>query len=157
MFWVVIVVSTIVGPFFVEDGVKLNTKYYVLFLQTNFMPWINQRSKASKPKLFFMQDNAPSHAARFTKTFLERKGFKGNRFMEWPAQSPDLNCIENLWGIVKQQLYANGKQYRSKLELKHAVETVLASIESSTIKKLTSSMDSRLIKVLKVNGENIKM
>ena len=104
-----------------------------------------------------MHDNAPSHAAHFTTDFLQRKGFKEKRFMVWPAQSPDLNCIENLWGLLKQQLYANNKQYGSKPELKAAIEKILRDIEESTIKKLTSSMDARILKVVKANGEYIKM
>ena len=136
---------------------KMNSANYVDFLKSNFMPWFNSRPKTMKNRLIFMQDNAPSHAARSTVSFLEREGFKEKRLMAWPAQSPDLNCIENLWGILKQQLYANGKQYGSKVELKEAIVSVLSSIEASMIKKLTSSMDSRLINILQCNGENITM
>ena len=81
MFWAGIVQSTLVGPFFVEDGVKLNSANYVEFLNSNFMPWFNSRPKTVKNRLIFMQDNAPSHAARFTVSFLERKGFKEKRLM----------------------------------------------------------------------------
>ena len=82
---------------------------------------------------------------------------KEKRFMVWLAQSPDLNCIENLWGLAKQQLYANNKQYGSKPELKAAIERTLRGIEESTIKKLTSSMDARIMKVIKADGDYIKM
>ena len=77
--------------------------------------------------------------------------------MVWPAQSPDLNCIESLWGLVKPQLYANNKQYGSKPEMKAAIERTLSGIEESTIKKLTSSMDARIMKVVKADGDYIKM
>ena len=77
--------------------------------------------------------------------------------MVWLAQSPDLNCIENLWGLAKQQLYANNKQYGSKPELKAAIERILTDIEESTIQKMTSSMEARILKVVKANGEYIKM
>ena len=77
--------------------------------------------------------------------------------MVWPAQSPDLNCIENLLGLVKEQLYAKNKQYGIKPELKAAIERISRDIEESTIEKLTSSMDARIMKVVKANGEYIKM
>ena len=77
--------------------------------------------------------------------------------MVWLAHSPDLNCIENLWGLLKQRLYANNKQYSSKPDLKVAIESKLRDIEESTIMKLTSSMDARSVKVVKANGEYIKI
>ena len=76
--------------------------------------------------------------------------------MVWPAQSPDLNCFEMPWGIAKHDLYANGKQYQSKPELKEAVVNILSNIEGSLIIEITGYMDSR-IKVLKANKEYIKM
>lgn len=48
----------------------------------------------------FQHDNAPSHISKWTKAFLETN----LNDMTWPAQSPDIKPIENLWGIVKQRL-----------------------------------------------------
>ena len=31
--------------------------------------------------------------------------------IDWPSRSPDLNPIENIWGILAQNVYKNGKQY----------------------------------------------
>ena len=42
MFWDGIINSTLVGPFFVKEGVKMNSKNYVDFLQANFMQWFNR-------------------------------------------------------------------------------------------------------------------
>ena len=45
--------------------------------------------------------------------YLGSVGFKNKTMMIWPRNSPDLNTIENLWSIVKQRVYADGKQYSS--------------------------------------------
>ena len=43
------------------------------------------------------------------------------KIMEWPARSPDLNPIENLWGILAKEVYQDGRQFDRVSELRDCV------------------------------------
>ena len=96
MICAIIITKELVGPFRVEDGVKRKSKSYCEFLEQYFFEWLDNQPIAKCRSLIFMQDNAPSHASKFTESWLKEKGFVGESYMNWPANSCDLNPIENL-------------------------------------------------------------
>ncbi len=49
----------------------------------------------------FQQDLAPAHTTKSTRSWLNDHGVG---VLDWPANSPDLKRIENLWSIVKRKM-----------------------------------------------------
>jgi hypothetical protein len=93
-------------------------------------------------------DRAPAHTAKSTKQFLAAKGI---RIVEdWPGNSPDLNPIENAWGVTKQQVH--GKQYTKLDDLKEAACNHWDALSTTALRNLMLSIPRRLKKVLKLNG-----
>ena len=76
--------------------------------------------------------------------------------MDWPPQSPDLNPIENLWSIIKRKVYEKGRQFGKKKELWERILEVSSQIAPEVVKKLTSSVDGRLVKLIQNSGKQIK-
>ena len=78
------------GPLVRLHG-KINASVYKEILKKYVVT--NLRTAINQPAVF-MQDNAPYYAVKFVKTFLSEEDVT---VMESPAQSPDMNPIENVW------------------------------------------------------------
>ena len=76
--------------------------------------------------------------------------------LNWPSRSPDLNIMENLWGILVRSVYENGRQFSSKEELKNAILFSWANINKKDIKSLYDSIPNRIFEVIKNNGGTTK-
>jgi transposase len=104
-----------------------------------------------QPDWVFMQDNASIHRSLHTKKWIDDSQIK---VLEWPANSPDLNPIENLWGLLARAVYANGRQFNSREELKSEVLKQWDLMCEETLTTLVKSMPNRIIEVISLKGSN---
>ena len=99
------------------------------------------------------QDNAAIHNASVTKKFLLEPKIK---LLDHSACSPDLNPIENLWGLIVVQVYEGGWQYSAISELKNAVLDVWEKLLSVQLQKLADRMPNQIFEVIKAHGRSTK-
>ena len=74
------------------------------------------------------------------------------KVVDWPAQNPDLNPLENLWAIVKQRVYNFPTPPKNKDELWACVQEVWYSITLEECHKLVASVPERIQAVIKSKG-----
>ena len=78
---------------------RFNSEKYVRLLRDHFLPAF--REMRATPALL-MQDNSPIHTAGNTMDFLE--GEDDIALLPWVARGPDMNPIENVWGLMTCEL-----------------------------------------------------
>jgi transposase len=101
----------------------------------------------------FQQDNASIHTSFETRAFFEEHNVP---LLGWPALSPDLNPIENVWGCLARMVYANGRQFSTIGELEGEILRQWKALEHDLFLKLIGSMKSRCIDVLEGKGSCTK-
>ena len=66
----------------------------------------------------------------------------------WPAQSPDLNIIENIWRRIKRELQNTAQNINTPDELFHAIHDLWISYQQQYIQNLYNSIPRRMIQRL---------
>jgi transposase len=139
--------GTGLGPLVLVEG-KLNHLGYIELLEKNLLPWIY--SKFNHRKYFFQHDNAPVHTAKGVKTWISENNIK--MLPNWPAQSPDLNPIENLWDTLQKQVRNRDQRPANIHELYAALQEEWERIPRHTYRKLINSMPKRVDECIEKQG-----
>lgn len=129
---------------------KMNAERYVELLDSELIEFAGSNYGDS---WIFQQDNAPIHNARHTKKFFEERNIP---VLKWPAVSPDLNPIENLWGILSKAVYNNGRQFDNLKSLKTAIVEEWAKLDEEILRRLIDSMPRRITSVQINRGNHTK-
>ena len=74
----------------------------------------------NREQLILMEDGAPVHRSLLPLKWRQAHGVKK---LNWPANSPDLNPIENVWKIVKDLLRHRGRP-RNKEDTVQTIQSV---------------------------------
>lgn len=130
----------------------LNQQNYVNDILTpNVLP-----HKHDKPDMIFQQDGAGPHRANSVKKWLIDNDIEK---INWPAQSPDLNPIENLWNMLKEEIGPlNHIGPNQKEELVAIINAAWDRVRNKPriLRKLYGSMGKRLQQVITNRGAQTK-
>ena len=116
---------------------RLDAERYIDILGNCLLPAID--FFRSEDKIIFQQDNAPCHRARIIKDWFEENEVD---LLEWPAYSPDLNCIENLWSWLDKKLAKI--EIENLDQLRTEVSRLLQNVPIDICQNMINSMPNRL-------------
>lgn len=133
---------------------RANGQTYLEVLQTIMVPTVRTvYPQLDVPEFYFFQDNCPIHRARVVQEWL--RGQPQIKTVPWPSRSPDLNPIENLWGLMVQRW--DSRAERTKEALVTHCEQVWDTFRGSNLcEVLARSMRSRCDAVIDAGGAATK-
>jgi transposase len=101
------------------------------------------------PQAVLQDDNARPHRARLVDNFIQQTGVTR---MEWPACSPDLNPIENLWDHLHRRVRENNQPPQTLQQLLVLLQMEWELIPQATLRTLVESMRRRCMECLANRG-----
>ena len=140
------------GPLVLIKG-TLDAKKYIDLLKKYLIPFINELKNNNNDEFIFQEDNAPCHTAIITRNWKIKSNIN---VLPWPAQSPDLNPIENLWNELKRKLKKNEIKAKNKKESFNLLKDEWYKTNPRIINNLIESMPCRINAVLKSKGNQTR-
>ena len=132
---------------------RMNSDIYVnQVLKELGLPFY-ERCIRERGYMLWMDDGAGYHTSKSTTKWRLQAGLIR---MDWPAQSPDLNPIENLWRIIKLRVSGRRHRIHSVDEMKRAIQEEWEKLTEEDFRKCIESMPKRCRLVIKARGGSIK-
>lgn len=141
------------GKLFVHRLIgSVDSAKYIHVLEHHAFPWIFEEE--GQEDWIFQQDNCPAHTSSQTRSWFEERSLV---VLPWPSRSPDLNPIENAWGMISELVYVRGA-FKSDDELWSAIQKAVVDLNTNRkqdLLNLTRSMPRRCRKVIELRGDTI--
>ncbi|KAL4467966.1 hypothetical protein ABPG72_021747 [Tetrahymena utriculariae] len=104
-----------------------------------------------RKKWILIEDNDPKHTSRASKA--KREELNIERLDDWPASSPDLNPVENIWNWLKHQV--EKERVTTKEQLVESIQNNWNLIDIDFISPFIQSFPNRLQMVINNQGLTI--
>ena len=138
------------GPLVRLEG-RVTANIYIEMLENYLIPFINDLE--NKDDYTFQEDNAPIHTAKIAKKWKSDNNIKS---LPWPAQSPDLNPIENLWDELERQVRKHKPLPKNPNDLWEILQEEWLKLDVNKYKNLVDSMPRRIEAVIINKGNPTK-
>ena len=122
------------------------TEYIEIMRSSEMIEKLNE--KFGEGQWMFVQDGAPAHTAKTVTDYLTSQKVKV--MPGWPPNSPDLNPIEMLWGVMKRRV----RGVPAGANIFETLKVTWQMTEEETIDKMVTSFFDRCRLVLRLNGES---
>jgi transposase len=101
-----------------------------------------------------MEDGAPIHRSNAPLFWRQENGVE--KIMDWPAQSPDLNPIENLWYKMKLVVNLKANNMMMYADFTEVIQSAWDSITPENFNHLIDSMPRRMQAVIDAKGASTR-
>ncbi|GFT24921.1 transposable element Tcb1 transposase [Trichonephila clavipes] len=115
-------------------------------------PIVRLYAAAVGPTIVLMDDNARPHRADIVDDYMESEGIAR---MAWPAYSPDLNPIENLWDVLGRAVSSRFPPPATLIELETVLPEEWRLLNSVVVDHLIGSMVRRCKHCIQMRGDHI--
>lgn len=122
MVWMMVQPNGLLSYHFING--KIKSTDYINLMKNKILPIIFLNYGRD---FYLQQDNAPIHASKESMAFFKNSEIP---ILKWPARSPDLNIVEDMWKHISEAVY-NGPQYRTKEQLREAIKKAVYEINSN--------------------------
>ncbi len=130
----------------------MDMKLYVEILNDDLLGTLKDL-EINKKDVYFQQDNNPKHTSCLTQDWFKQKKLDK---LDWPASSPDMNIIKNLWEYLEWRVCTQSPLPRNSEEMWVALQEEWKSIEEGYVKRLYQSMPERMAALIKAKGSHTR-
>ena len=122
---------------------NMNTEKYISVFDDNLWPVIARHF--SNRLWIFQEDNAPCHVSVSANQWKEGNDIHN---FPWPAQSPYLNIIENVWKVLNIQVQRRVNEIQNAQDLKRIVSDIWSSLPLHYVRSLYARIPQKIRYVL---------
>ena len=131
---------------------NLTAALYKDILATTILPAIDSIFGAAP--WILLQDSDPKHTSKLAKDLLDENNINYFPKSDWPANSPDLNVMDNVWAMPLDGVNKKPPATLRQLELR--LKSEWEKLPESKISNSVKSMPDRLKAIITARGDSIK-
>eukprot|EP00795_Rhopilema_esculentum_P007306 gene7306-biopygen657 len=133
---------------------KITGNYFAGFLDEHFENMVIEAGKGSR---MWIQDGDPSQNSTASREAMTRVS---SVLLPIPPRSPDMNPIENFFGIVKARLKMDAIERNIEVEtmdeFENRIRCIMKDIPLKTTNSIIESMNKRMKLIIENRGERLK-